>query len=142
MDNGTQITTLAGLACALLPFVAVIALLRVTAAVARRRDERVARQIALTDAIHRDLGAVAAPVVMRRFGGGWLVRMTAPLDRPGTTAALVQIAERQFAADAGTSRLRIVLAPAEPGPPAPHATSTPAPRPPARPRTRIVPAVR
>ncbi len=33
--------------------------------VQRRREERVARQIALTDAIHRELGAVAAPDVTR-----------------------------------------------------------------------------
>jgi len=142
MDMGTQVSTLAGFAFALLPFAAVVALLRVSDAVARRRDVRVACQIALTNAIHRELGAVAAPVVSRRFGGGWLVRMAAPLDRPGTTAALVRIAERQFASDAGTSRLRIVLLPAEPRSSAENPSSAPVSRPPARPTTRVVPAVR
>jgi hypothetical protein len=37
--------------------------------------------------------------------------MAVPLDRPGTTAALVRITERMFAPDAGTKRLRIVLTP-------------------------------
>jgi hypothetical protein len=140
MDSGTQITTLTGFACALFPFAAVIALLRVSGAVARRRDVRVARQIALTDAIHRELGAVAAPIVDRRFGRGWLVRMTAPLDRPGTTAALVRIAERQFAFEAGTRRLRIVLVPA--GPRSSATSGMPVSRPPARSTTRAVPTVR
>ena len=135
-------TTMVGLALAMIPFVAVAVLLRVADHVARRREVRVARQIALTVAIHRELGAVAAPFVSRRFGGGWLVRMTAPLDRPGTTAALVRIAERQFASDAGTSRLRIVLLPAELRSSAPNPSSTAVPRPPARPTTRVVPAVR
>ena len=134
-------TTMVGLALAMIPLLAVAVLLRVADHVARRRDVRVARQIALTDAIHRELGAVAAPFVSRRFGGGWLVRMTAPLDRPGTTAALVRIAERQFASDAGTSRLRILLLPSEPRSSAPS-SSTPVPRSPARPTTRVVPAVR
>jgi hypothetical protein len=142
MDSGTQITTLAGFAFALLPIAAIIALLRVFDAVARRRDVRVARQIALTDAIHRELGAVAAPVVTRRFGGGWLVRMSAPLDRPGTTAALVRIAERHFALDVGTSRLRIVLAPAEARSSPASSSNMPVSRPPTRPTTRVVPAIR
>jgi hypothetical protein len=142
MDSGTPISTLAGFAFALIPVAAVIVLLRVTAAIARRRDTRVARQIALTDAIHRELGAVAAPVVTRRLGGGWLVRMAVPLDRPGTTATLVRIAERHFAADAGTGRFRIVLLPAEQRRSTPSPSSMPVPRPPARPTTRTVPAVR
>ena len=142
MDIGTQVLTLAGFACALLPFLAVVALLRVSDAVARRREVRVARQIALTNAIHRELGAVAAPIVSRRFGGGWLVHMRVPLDRPGTTAALVRIAERQFVAEAGTSRLRIVLAPSEPRPSSATPSGTTVSRLPARPTTRVVPAVR
>jgi hypothetical protein len=143
MDNGTQISTLAAFAFALLPFAAMIALLRVIDVVARRREVRVARQIALTDAIHAELGAVAAPVVRRRFGGGWLVRMAAPLERPGTTAALVRIAERQFAFDAGTRRLRIVLAPAEARPPSASLSSMSASAPRPAPRTtRVIPAIR
>ena len=104
---------LLGTAIALTPFLVVIALLRCADFVSARRDARVARQIALTDAIHRELGAVAAPVVSRRSGGGWLVSMAVPLDRPGTTAAIVRITERMFAPDSGgADPLRIVLTPA------------------------------
>jgi hypothetical protein len=91
----------------------VLALLRLADFVSTRREASHARQIALTDAIHRELGAVAAPVVSRRSGGGWLVSMAVPLDRPGTTAAIVRITERMFAPDSGgVDRLRIVLTPA------------------------------
>jgi hypothetical protein len=99
-------------AIALTPFLVVIALLRLADSVSARRDARHTRQIALTDAIHRELGAVAAPVVSRRPGGGWLVSMAVPLDRPGTTAAIVRITERMFARDGGVDPLRILLTPA------------------------------
>src|SRR5262245_10877307 len=61
-----------------------------------RREERIARQIALTDAIHRELGAVAAPTVTGSRGA-WRVRMRAPLDRPALLSTLVRITEREFA---------------------------------------------
>ena len=88
------INGLLSIAIALTPFLVVIALLRLAESVSVRRDARNARQIALTDAIHRELGAVAAPMVSRRPGGGWLVSMAVPLDRPRTTAAIVRITER------------------------------------------------
>ena len=104
---------LLGAAIALTPFLVVIALLRFADFVSARREASNARQIALTDAIHRELGAVAAPVVSRRSGGGWLVSMAVPLDRPGTTAAIVRITERMFARDGGgADPLRILLTPA------------------------------
>ena len=100
-------------AIALTPFLVVIALLRFADFVSARREASVARQIALTNAIHRELGAVAAPMVSRRPGGGWLVSMAVPLDRPGTTAAIVRITERMFAPDGrGVDALRILLTPA------------------------------
>jgi hypothetical protein len=49
-------------AIALTPFLVVMALLRLADFVSARREASHARQIALTDAIHRELGAVAAPV--------------------------------------------------------------------------------
>src|SRR4030095_14586198 len=39
---------------------------------------RVALQIQVTDAIHRELGAVAAPEVAAGPGGGWRVRLRVP----------------------------------------------------------------
>ena len=99
-------------AIALTPFLVVIALQRFADFVSARREASLGRQIALTNAIHRELGAVAAPVVSRRPGGGWLVSMAVPLDRPGTTAAIVRITERMFARDGGVDPLRILLTPA------------------------------
>ena len=99
-------------AIALTPFLVVIALLRLADFVSARREASLGRQIALTNAIHRELGAVAAPVVSRRPGGGWLVSMAVPLDRPGTTAAIVRITERMFARTDGVDPLRILLTPA------------------------------
>jgi hypothetical protein len=99
-------------AIALTPFLVVIALLRLADFMSARREASLARQIALTNAIHRELGAVAAPVVSRRSGGGWLVSMAVPLDRPGTTAAIVRITERMFARDGDVGPLRILLTPA------------------------------
>lgn len=111
-------TTLLGIAIALTPFVAVIGLLRLADHVVRRRAARYARQIALTDAIHRELGAAAAPTVRRRLRGEWLVTMKVPLDRPGTVAALIEITERLFASTGGAAggRFRIVLQPERPSP--------------------------
>jgi hypothetical protein len=73
-------------------------------------EARYARQIALTDAIHRELGAVAAPTVTQR-GGGWLVDMMVPLDSPATVAAILGVTERAFAAadGAGVEPLQITL---------------------------------
>jgi hypothetical protein len=102
---------LLSLAIAVTPFLVVIALLRLADLVSARSEARHARQIALTDAIHRELGAIAAPVVSRGPGGGWLVSMAVPLDRPGTTAAIVRITEHMFASD-GDNPLRILLTPA------------------------------
>lgn len=110
-------------AIALTPFLVVIALLRLADFVSARRQASHARQIALTDAIHRELGAVAAPVVSRGPGGGWLVSMAVPLDRPGTTAAIVRITERMFAPDGRcVDPLRILLTPAA-GRPVPGASA-------------------
>lgn len=111
MDPRAMTMAVAGFAVALTPFLLVVLALRLSAYVARRRETIVARQIALTDAIHRELGAVAAPLVEKRLGGGWLVSMVAPLDRPGTTAALVRITERVFARERDANALRIVLTP-------------------------------
>ncbi len=65
---------------ATMPFVAVGGALWLAERREHRREETVARQIALTDAVHRALGAVAAPQVTRRWDGTWIVRMPVPLD--------------------------------------------------------------
>ena len=84
-------------------FAAVVGLLRLGERIGRRREARYARQIELTDAIHRELGAIAAPTVERRPGGGWRVRMMVPLDRPATVARLLRITDRLFGPETGGS---------------------------------------
>ena len=61
------------------------ALLAWTSRRERLRGEVVARQIALTDAVHERLGAVIAPVVRRRRRGGWQVRIAVRFERPAVT---------------------------------------------------------
>ena len=78
-----------------------------------RRDARHARQITLTDAIHRELGAVAAPFVTRRRGE-WLISVRVPLDRPAMVTAILSVTEREFgpAGGPGVGPYQITLIPA------------------------------
>jgi hypothetical protein len=108
-----MMTTLLASGIAVTPLVGIVGALWLAKRAEARRDARYARQIALTDAIHRELGAVAAPTVTQR-GGGWLVDMTVPLDSPATVAAILRVTERAFApADgSGVGPLQITLRPA------------------------------
>ena len=60
---------LVSLIVAIVPFGAVILCLKLVKRAQRSRDEALARQVALTDAIHERLGAVVAPVVRKRPWG-------------------------------------------------------------------------
>lgn len=102
---------LAALVIVAIPFLAVSALLKLSERLQDRRDFERDRQIELTDAIHWELGAVAAPVVRRRRGGGWRVSMAIPLDRSGEVAALVRLVQEHFGAGPAAERLEIVLTP-------------------------------
>jgi hypothetical protein len=131
--------TLLGIAVAMTPFLAVIALLRLADHLGARRQASVARQVALTEAIHRELGAAAAPTVRWLLRGGWLVSMAVPLDRPGTVAALLRITHRAFASADGGEPVRIVLTPSARAVPA---RVQPAPPPGRRPAAPLAPAFR
>jgi hypothetical protein len=61
-----------------------------------RRDAAVGRQIALTDAIHARLGAVAAPVVRRRRGR-WSIAVAVPFERPAVVDAVLASVDQEFA---------------------------------------------
>jgi hypothetical protein len=105
-------TLIAALVMVAVLFVAVSALLALAERLQNRRDSERDRQIMLTDAIHWELGAAAAPVVSRRRGGGWRVFMAVPLDRPAEVAAILRVTQRHFSADEeGTESLEIVLTP-------------------------------
>jgi hypothetical protein len=92
-----------------IPFLAVSALLKLSERLQDRRELALERQIELTDAIHWELGPVAAPVVRQRLRGGWRVSMAVPLDRAREVASLVCLTSKLFRAD--TERLEIVLRP-------------------------------
>lgn len=74
-----------------IPVAALAALLSVVNTIHARRAERVARQIALTDAIHGVLGPVVAPVV-RRGRRGWIAVLTVRAGDPqlGVMIAIAQ----------------------------------------------------
>ena len=93
------------------PFAVVSALLRLVERLQDRRDLERNQQIMLTDEIHWELGAVAAPVVSRRPGGGWRVSMAVPLDRPAVVTTLLRVTAHHFAAEKAAGRLEIVLRP-------------------------------
>jgi len=109
MSLETEITIM----IVLVPFLAVWALLDVSRRIQRRREERVARQIALTDAIHRELGAAAAPEVTRSLTGEWTVSMRLPLHREGLVGVITRLTQDVFRRldRQDPPRLRLVLIP-------------------------------
>jgi hypothetical protein len=75
-----------------LPLLVVGGLLALAEWTARRRQRVILRQVALTDAIHRELGAIVAPVVEKRRGGLWRAVMALPPSRFSAAARLAAIA--------------------------------------------------
>jgi len=69
-----------------LPVAGLVVLLKMLDFLQRRRAATVARQIEVTDAIHREFGAIVAPTV-RRARGGW--RVVLPMDARLAEAARV-----------------------------------------------------
>jgi hypothetical protein len=67
--------------------------LLVAARLERRRARVIARQVRLTDAIHREFGAVVSPVVEKSVFGPWQARFAVPLQEPAVVGRLVAIAE-------------------------------------------------
>ena len=101
-------TLLAVVAVTLFPLAALVAPLLLAARVQTRHAAVIARQIELTDAIHRDLGAVVAPWVTRRPGGRWRVSIAVPFERPAVVEAVVAVVHRTF-----LERFDLVLTPQE-----------------------------
>jgi hypothetical protein len=104
----TVATVLAVLA---LPMAAVTAVLLVVGRVQRAREAEIARQVAVTDAIHSELGAVVSPVVKRRLGRGWRIEIAVPFERPAIVGRVVAIAHAVLLrADArAAGRVEVVL---------------------------------
>lgn len=100
---------------AVFPFGLLIAALKLANWRQRRRLEEIARQIAVTDAIHAELGAVVSPVARRTLWRGWRITIPVPLDRPDTIMQVVSAACRVFGTSERTSagHFEIVLTPQE-----------------------------
>jgi hypothetical protein len=90
----TVLSAAAGFGLATVPVLVLIGLLGLANRIQRGRAEAVARQIRLTDAIHREFGAVVAPVVERRRGRCWRAIVAVPFARPDVVATVVALAER------------------------------------------------
>lgn len=80
-----------------------------------RRAERVARQIMVTDAIHRELGPVVSPFVRRPLWGPWRLEMAVPFGRPAVVGTALAIAHQTLAAEGHgkPDAFQIVLTPQE-----------------------------
>lgn len=87
--------TLVGVLLATTPITLTLALLSLAGRRQRAREAGIARQIALTDALHARLGAVVAPVVRRRRHG-WDVSIAVPVERPDVTAVVLATVDAAF----------------------------------------------
>ena len=98
-----------------IPLVGIVGLLWLSERWRARREVGRHLQIAVTDAVHAALRAVAAPVVTRRPGGGWRIQMRVTPGRSDLAAALVRVTEDVM--DRATGEMRrpfeIVLLPTE-----------------------------
>lgn len=99
----------------LLPFLALAGLLWLTGRIRTRREACIWRQIALTDAIHRELGAAAAPEVRRGRSREWIVSVRVPLHDEEIVGAVTRITHDVFRRleREDPPRLRVVLRPQE-----------------------------
>jgi hypothetical protein len=92
------------------PILVVLGLLSLAAWRDRRREAVIARQIRVTDAIARELGAIVAPVVAKPFGGPWRVEIHVPVGRPALVSRIVSIAHDTLTR-MGSSPYELVLMP-------------------------------
>jgi hypothetical protein len=107
------VNALVALTVALAPVLAVVLLLRIAVRAQRTRLEAISHQVAVTDAIHRELGAIVAPTVTRCRSGAWQALIPVPFERPAAVERVVAIAQAILARldPARADRIRIVLVP-------------------------------
>jgi hypothetical protein len=77
----------------------------------KRRQQEIARQIALTDALDAELGPIVAPIVRKPLVGSWEIHLTIPIDQTGTAARVLSVVDCVFADvdGAGAPPYRIFL---------------------------------
>ena len=76
----------------LMPATFVVLALLVTGWRERRRERRLVHQVLVTEAIDAELGAIVAPVVRRRLGGGWRIEVAVPFEEPALVGQVVALA--------------------------------------------------
>ena len=103
--------TVIGLVFAASPMILTVALLAGAERRQRRAQDAIARQIALTDALHARLGALLAPVVKRR-GRVWQVNVALPVEHPEAVGAVLAAVDEVFGRTAYELRLGRAGAPA------------------------------
>jgi hypothetical protein len=87
--------TVLGLTLAASPLLLMAGVLLLVERRRARRQVEVARQIALTDALHARLGALVAPLVTRRQRH-WRISMALPADQPAVLAAVLRTVDEVF----------------------------------------------
>jgi hypothetical protein len=77
----------------------------------KRRQQEIARQIALTDAIHGRIGPVVSPVVTKPFFGPWEIRLAVPFHHLAAVAKILSVVDEMFPVveGAGSRPYRIFL---------------------------------
>jgi hypothetical protein len=98
-----MLSALAALLVLLVPAAALVGLLMTVERRQRARDDVIARQIMLTDAIHAELGAVVSPIVEKPAFRPWRVVFALPPDRMREMARLITITDRILGARFATA---------------------------------------
>jgi hypothetical protein len=108
-------SALASLAVMLTPVLTLVLIFVLAGRARRVREGALARQVAVTDAIHRELGAIVAPFVTRVREGGWQALIAVPFERPAVVERVIVIARATLARldPARADHIRIVLIPQE-----------------------------
>jgi hypothetical protein len=105
------VLALSGVAFVFLAFALVGGPMFVTDWVRARRQEMIARQITLTDALDGRLGVFVAPVVVKPLFGPWEVRVTAPVQWSAIQCGVLAVIDEVFSRVDGKNpdSYRIVL---------------------------------
>src|SRR5262245_4548776 len=108
-----MLTLLVTVVMVAVPFLGVIGLLLLVTRSQRAREALVAQQIAVTEAIHRELGAVVAPSMVKSTWGSPRLVIPIALEHPNLVAAVLRIADRVLRGWNGGAgrRLQIVVVP-------------------------------
>jgi hypothetical protein len=103
-----------------LPLLVLGGLLALAEWAARRRQLVILRQVTLTDAIHRELGPIVAPLVEKRLGGPWRAVMALSPSRFSAAARLAAITLEVLGTDdLRRQRVEVVFRPWTDDPPRP-----------------------